>query len=87
MTVSGSNWNEANEKATECLKQDPKAAFVHPYDQETTWQGHSTIVDEIKEQLESQGVCMCSEWQVPQKLNPSYIFTFCVIQGIKNLPS
>ena len=58
MTVSGSNWNEANEKATECLKQDSKAAFVHPYDQETTWQGHSTIVDEIKEQLESQGLCV-----------------------------
>ena len=77
MTVSGSNWNEANEKATECLKQDPKAAFVHPYDQETTWQGHSTIVDEIKEQLESQGLCVLG--MASSKVNSSqYVILFRV---------
>ena len=25
--------------------------MVHPYDQEDTWAGHSTIIHEIKEQL------------------------------------
>ena len=55
VVVGGSNWNEANQAASECLEKDPTAAFVHPYDQETTWQGHSTIVDEIKAQLEQAG--------------------------------
>ena len=49
--VAGENWNAANERAMERLRQDPKAAFVHPYDQESTWNGHSTIVPEIKEQM------------------------------------
>jgi len=53
VVVGGSNWNEANEGATRCLQNDPKASFVHPYAQETTWQGHSSIVDEVKAQLEA----------------------------------
>ena len=53
VVVGGSNWNEANEAATRCLQNDSKASFVHPYAQETTWQGHSSIVDEVKAQLEA----------------------------------
>ena len=32
----------------------PEAFFVHPFNQSTTWEGHSTIVDEIKDQLVNQ---------------------------------
>ena len=49
--VYGENWNAANEKALERLKQEPNAALVHPFEQESTWEGHSSIVLEIKDQL------------------------------------
>ena len=49
--IGGTHWNEANEEAKRYLSKDPDAFFVHPYGQESTWQGHSTIIDEIKSQL------------------------------------
>ena len=52
--VTGANWNEANAEAQKFLAKNPDAYFVHPYDQETTWIGHSSIVHEIKEQLEDE---------------------------------
>ena len=33
------------------MKQAPEAFFVHPFNQPSSWNGHSTIVDEIKSQL------------------------------------
>ena len=33
------------------MNQAPEAFFVHPFNQPSTWNGHSTIVDEIKSQL------------------------------------
>ena len=50
--IHGENWNEANAEAEKFLATHSDAYFVHPYDQETTWIGHSSIVHEIKEQLE-----------------------------------
>ena len=29
---------------------------MHPYDQESTWRGHASMIPEIKSQLESFGV-------------------------------
>ena len=43
VVVSGQNWNEANAEAEKFLKSHPDSYFVHPYDQESTWKGHSTI--------------------------------------------
>ena len=54
--VIGENWNEANAAAQEFLKSNEDAYFVHPYDQESTWRGHASIIPEIKSQLESFGV-------------------------------
>lgn len=51
VNVIGANWNEANAEAEKFLKDHPEAFFVHPFEQESTWQGHSTIVHEIKDQL------------------------------------
>ena len=31
--------------------QHSDAYFVHPYDQETTWIGHSSLIHEVKKQL------------------------------------
>ena len=51
MIVTGENWNEANAEAEKFVREHPDAFFVHPYDQESTWIGHSSIVHEIKDQL------------------------------------
>lgn len=51
--VIGQNWNEANAEAEKFLQDNPDSFFVHPYDQESTWTGHSSIVHEIKDQLEA----------------------------------
>ncbi len=47
------NWDAANSAAQELLRrreeeEGREALFVHPFEQETTWEGHSTIVAEIK---------------------------------------
>ena len=54
--IIGENWNQANEAAQEFLKSNQDAFFVHPYDQESTWRGHASMVPEIKSQLQSLGV-------------------------------
>ena len=54
--VIGENWNEANNAAQEFLQSNKDAFFVHPYDQESTWRGHATMITEIKAQLEALGV-------------------------------
>lgn len=51
MHIVGTNWDAANKEAMKLLEQDPDAFFVHPFEQESTWEGHATLVDEIKEQL------------------------------------
>lgn len=50
VVVSGNNWNEANAKAEKALEEDG-TFLVHPFDQEDTWHGHSTIMDELVTQL------------------------------------
>lgn len=52
--VGGENWNAANSEAIKFLNQDPEASFVHPYDQETTWVGHASIIKEIRTQIRSE---------------------------------
>ncbi|TRY81067.1 hypothetical protein TCAL_13271 [Tigriopus californicus] len=62
--IAGTNWDAANQEAMTLLEQDPEAFFVHPFEQETTWQGHATLVDEIKEQLVQEH----SDLRVPASL-------------------
>ena len=35
------------------MQNAQNAFFVHPFNQSTSWEGHSTIVDEIKQQLQN----------------------------------
>ena len=49
--IVGSNWDAANAKAEEYLAKNSDAFFVHPFNQATTWEGHSSIVQEIHQQL------------------------------------
>ncbi len=48
--VHGANWNQANELVLSLLKEDPKSAYVHPYDNPIMWKGHGTIIDEAFKQ-------------------------------------
>lgn len=49
--VHGQAWDEANIKAMEIVKNDEHARLVHPFDHPDLWDGHSTLVDEVMEQL------------------------------------
>ena len=54
VTVHGENWNAADTLAREWVEADPdRAVYVSPYDNPLLWTGHSTLVDEIKEQLDT----------------------------------
>ena len=44
--VHGASWQEANEHALSLL--GPKDAFLHPFDNPLLWQGHASIMDEVK---------------------------------------
>jgi len=50
--VAGSNWNEADAHCKEALAKDIYARYIPPFDDPRIWEGHSTMVDEIKDQLE-----------------------------------
>jgi len=52
--VRGAVWNEANETAMQLVEDIPSAALVHPFDHPQIWEGHSTIIHEIQEQLAEQ---------------------------------
>jgi L-serine/L-threonine ammonia-lyase len=51
LTIHGENWNAADELARQRVKEDPTAAYISPYDNPLLWTGHSTLVDEIIEEL------------------------------------
>lgn len=45
VVVHGASWQEAN--ALALSKLDDETAFVPPFDNETMWHGHGTLVDEV----------------------------------------
>ncbi|MEN2388543.1 pyridoxal-phosphate dependent enzyme [Comamonas sp. A7-5] len=45
VVVHGASWQEANELALS--RMDDDTAFVHPFDGEGLWRGHSTLIDEV----------------------------------------
>lgn len=45
VVVHGASWQEANALALSQLNDED--AFVHPFDNETMWHGHATLVDEV----------------------------------------
>jgi len=51
--VHGDVWDEAHQYALSLVKDD-KSVYIPPFDHPKLWDGHSTIVDELKEQCETQ---------------------------------
>lgn len=58
VTVYGANWNAADALARELAEADPTAAYISPYDHPLLWTGHSTVVDEIVDELGKNVGCI-----------------------------
>lgn len=54
--VHGEAWDEANEEALRIASQ-PGHTYVHPFDDPLVWEGHSSMITEIREQLGGQKPC------------------------------
>ncbi|CAG2107719.1 unnamed protein product [Medioppia subpectinata] len=52
VVIAGEVWNEANEMALKAVQQSPNCLYVHPFDNPILWSGHSTMIDEIAEDLD-----------------------------------
>lgn len=52
--VHGAVWDEADHKAQQLVKE-LDGAYVHPFDQEDTWDGHASLVHEVQDQLNRHG--------------------------------
>ena len=53
VVVCGDVWDEADAQARELAAQ-PNTEYVHPFHHLDVWEGHSTMIDEIRAQLASQ---------------------------------
>ncbi|KAL3931063.1 MAG: hypothetical protein SGBAC_011481 [Bacillariaceae sp.] len=51
VTIHGKNWNEADTLARELVAKTPGTKYVSPYDDPLLWTGHSTLIDEIVQDL------------------------------------
>ncbi|NXH10209.1 SDSL protein, partial [Bucco capensis] len=51
--VSGKVWDDANKRALE-LAQTEGQVFIHPFDHPLVWQGHSSLVQELKDSLDTK---------------------------------
>ena len=52
----GDSWKEADTYLQdEVLAKDPNGVYVPPFDHQDIWEGHSTLVSELKQQLEAKG--------------------------------
>jgi len=51
VVVHGNTWAEANEKAKEIVSQTPFSELIPPFDHPDIWEGHTSIVEELHEQL------------------------------------
>lgn len=60
VTVYGENWNAADKLARQRVDEDPTSSYISPYDNPLLWTGHSTLVDEIFEELPSVGALVLS---------------------------
>lgn len=52
--VNGAAWDEAHAYCLELCENDKEFAYIPPFDDAKLWEGHSTIVDELVEQCDSQ---------------------------------
>lgn len=49
--VAGRVWDEAHAHALTLLRDYPDASYIPPFDHQEIWEGNSTVVEEVREQL------------------------------------
>ena len=49
--VHGENWNAADALARELVEADSAAEYISPYDHPMLWEGHSSLIDELVEDM------------------------------------
>jgi len=60
--AAGKVWDEANAYALQLLKDQPQVTYIPPFDHPEVWAGNSSLIDEIRDQLEGAkpDVVICS---------------------------
>lgn len=56
--IHGSAWDESNAYCLNLLEADHTWAYIPPFDHPDLWEGHGSIVDELKEQCRTQPDCI-----------------------------
>jgi L-serine/L-threonine ammonia-lyase len=56
--IHGRAWDESNAYCLNLLKEDNRWAYIPPFDHPDLWEGHGSMVDELKEQCRSQPDCI-----------------------------
>lgn len=56
----GQIFDDARDYALQIVENDKTAYFLHPFDHPILWEGHSTLVDELKEQTEKPDAIVLS---------------------------
>lgn len=60
VTIHGQNWNAADKLARHLVEGDPSASYISPYDNPILWTGHSTLIDELVDELPCIGALVVS---------------------------
>lgn len=56
--IHGSAWDESNAYCLNLLEEDNTWAYIPPFDHPDLWEGHGSIVDELKEQCREKPDCI-----------------------------
>jgi L-serine/L-threonine ammonia-lyase len=91
VTIHGDNWNEADAKAREMVKELEKmqksVAYIPPFDNPLIWDGNSTIVDEINTDIQQQQQQQLQQLQSEGGEPPDAIVVACggggLLRGIQ----
>lgn len=51
--VAGKNWNEADQQARLALAAEAQSLYIPPFDHPLIWEGHTSLITELAEQLTS----------------------------------
>ena len=60
VTIHGENWNAADQLARQRVEENPTSVYISPYDNPLLWTGHSSLIDELAEELTSVGALVVS---------------------------
>jgi len=59
--VHGKVWSDSNDMAIKLSKEDSNSILIHPFDDPLIWEGHSTIITEVAQQMKHKpSVVICT---------------------------